>query len=74
MPTDDEIRELCSRLLSAKGLDFESVIHELQSAIHGRFEKLSNLAMASILRMPSPRKSSEEEEQGDRDEMHRYGT
>lgn len=60
MPTDDEIREICSRLLTAKDSDFESVVQELRSALRNRFEKLSNLAVATILKMPGFKKSDEE--------------
>ena len=55
--TDEEIRELCSRLLATDGTEFDSVLVELQSALRGRFERLSNLAVATILKMPRPQTS-----------------
>jgi hypothetical protein len=52
MPTDDEIRELCAQVVSASGVEFETAIRELQSAIRHRLEDLSNQAIATLLKMP----------------------
>lgn len=74
MPTDEVIREICSRLLAANDSDSELVLQELQSALRSRFENLSNLAVATILKMPRPRKPGEAKGKiGDR-EKSRYGT
>ena len=50
---------MCSRLLSADGAEFESVLVELQSALRDRFERLSNLALATILKMPRPKPAAD---------------
>lgn len=52
MPTDVQIRELCARALTTHGSEFEAAIRELQSALRTRVEELSNLAIASILKIP----------------------
>lgn len=52
VPTDEQIRELCARVLGAGEGDFESAIRELQSAIRYRLEDLSNRAIATLLMMP----------------------
>jgi 2-oxo-4-hydroxy-4-carboxy--5-ureidoimidazoline (OHCU) decarboxylase len=52
MPTDDQIKELCSRVLTAKDAEFETAIRELQSAIRYRLEDISNQAIATLLKMP----------------------
>lgn len=36
MPSDEEIRLLCARVVNARGKDFEKAIAELQSAIEAR--------------------------------------
>lgn len=74
MPTDDEIREICGRIMRANDSDFGSVVQELQTALRSRFEKLSNLAVATILKMPRSKTSDEKKEKiGDPGEP-RYGT
>lgn len=55
MPTDEQIRELCARVLGANEGDFESAIRDLQSAIRYRLEDLSNRAIATLLMMPRPK-------------------
>jgi hypothetical protein len=52
MPTDEEIRDLCARVVAADGTEFERAIRELQSAIRYRLEDLSNKAVATLLMMP----------------------
>jgi hypothetical protein len=52
MPTDDQIRELCARVLNAPDCDFETAIRDLQSAIRYRLEDISNQAIATLLKMP----------------------
>lgn len=52
MPTDEQIRELCARVLGSSGAEFERAIRELQSAIRYRLEDLSNQAIATLLKMP----------------------
>lgn len=52
VPTDEQIRELCARVLGAGEGDFEHAIRELQSAIRYRLEDLSNRAVATLLMMP----------------------
>jgi hypothetical protein len=63
MPTDEQIREMCARVLTTTGAGFESSIRELQSAIRQRLEGLSNQAVATMLRVPRAAASSEEERQ-----------
>lgn len=36
MPSDEEIRLLCARVVNARGMDFDKAIAELQSAIEAR--------------------------------------
>jgi hypothetical protein len=52
MPTDDQIRELCARALTTHGPEFEAAIRDLQSALRWRLEELSNLTLATLLKMP----------------------
>ena len=74
MSTDEEIREICSRLVEANDSDFEQVVEELKSALRSRFERLSNLAVATILKMPGSRKPKEGKEQTPDRERPKYGT
>jgi hypothetical protein len=69
--------------LSADGAEFESVLVDLQSALRERFERLSNLALATILKMPRPKPaadasnqeaSSQKEIDGKIEEKKRFGT
>lgn len=59
MPSDDEIRELCARALTAQGKEFEVAIRDLQSAIRYRLEDLSNQVLATLLKMPRMNYSDE---------------
>jgi hypothetical protein len=52
MPTDEQIRELCARVIGAADSEFDGAIRDLQSAIRHRLEDLSNQAVATLLRMP----------------------
>lgn len=36
MPSDEEIRSLCARVVKAQGKDFDTAIADLQSAIEAR--------------------------------------
>jgi Flp pilus assembly protein TadD len=36
MPSDEEIRSLCARVLNARGKEFDAAIADLQSAIEQR--------------------------------------
>lgn len=63
MPTDDQIRELCGRALTTHGSEFEAAIRDLQSALRARMEGLSNLTLATLLKIPGVR--SRDEEPGD---------
>lgn len=74
MPTDEEIREICARLLTANDSDFESIVQDLQRALRSRFEKVSNLAVAAILKMPVPKESNEDKDENRDAEEPRYGT
>lgn len=38
MPSDEEIRLLCARVVNAQGKDFDEAIAELQSAIEARLK------------------------------------
>lgn len=62
MPTDDQIRQLCSRVLTTSGAEFESTISDLQSAIRQRLEGISNRAVATMLRVPRSAAASAEGE------------
>jgi hypothetical protein len=76
--TDEEIRAACARLVAAEGAQFESALRELKSALRGRFERLSNLAVATILRMPALAPEQEQTEIEDSEtgkpRKLRYGT
>lgn len=61
MPTDEQIRDLCARVLGASRSEFESAIRELQSAIRHRLEDLSNHAIATLLKMPRVSRVTEKE-------------
>ena len=61
MPSDDEIRELCARALTAQGKEFEVAISDLQSAIRYRLEDLSNQVIATLLKMPRVSHTDERE-------------
>jgi hypothetical protein len=62
MPSDEQIRELCARVIGAADSEFDGAIRDLQSAIRHRLEDLSNQAVATLLRMPrvsdSPRRTA----------------
>lgn len=60
MPTDDQIRELCARALTTHGSEFEAAIRELQSALRTRMEEVSNLLIATLLKMPGVLSSDDE--------------
>jgi hypothetical protein len=52
MPSDEQIRELCARVIGAADSEFDGAIRDLQSALRHRLEDLSNQAVATLLRMP----------------------
>jgi len=49
--TDEDIRQLCARVIKAQGPDFQSAIAELKVAFRGRIEDLSNFALATMLKV-----------------------
>lgn len=46
---EDRIRELCARALYERGRPCESVVHQLQLAIHEHTLRLANMATAATV-------------------------
>lgn len=45
---------MCARALVAQGAKFDAAIVELQVALRNRIAEVSNLAIAALLKMPTP--------------------
>lgn len=45
---------MCARALVAQGATFDAAIVELQVALRNRIAEVSNLAVAALLKMPTP--------------------
>jgi len=53
---EDRIRELCARVLSAEGEEFESAILALRAALSEHNAQLRRLTALKLARPPSPRR------------------
>jgi light-regulated signal transduction histidine kinase (bacteriophytochrome) len=54
MVTADKIKELCLRVITAEGEQFDQELLQLRSAIRIHCEDLQNMTMATVLKMPLP--------------------
>jgi hypothetical protein len=54
MSSEEHIKALCSRAITAEGSDFDSVTAELQAALKAHIENLRALAVASLVNPPVP--------------------
>jgi hypothetical protein len=54
MSPEEHIKILCARAITAEGSDFDSVTAELQAALKTHIESLRTLAVASLMKPPTP--------------------
>ena len=54
MSSEDLIKTLCARAITAEGPDFANVTRELHAALKAHIEAVRAMAVAALLNPPSP--------------------
>ena len=54
MSSEEHIKALCTRAITAEGPDFVAVTRELHAALKAHIESLRALAVAALLNPPAP--------------------
>ena len=54
MSSEEHIKSLCARAITAEGPDFADVTKELHTALKAHIEALRALAVAALLNPPAP--------------------
>ena len=54
MSSEEYIKDLCARAITAEGDDFVAVTKELHTALKAHIENLRSLVLASLLPPPTP--------------------
>ena len=54
MSSEEHIKALCARAISAEGPDFAAITKELHAALKAHIEALRALAVAALLNSPTP--------------------
>ena len=53
MRTEDQIKELCARVIAAEGEELYSALAELRTVLRNHCEEVQNMALASVLKIPA---------------------
>ena len=54
MSSEEYIKDLCARAITAEGAEFVAITNELHSALKSHIESLRSLVLASLLPPPTP--------------------